>query len=120
VVVPPHLRRQLARVDRFTPRGFQPVHRKAVGLADLGPPLAEVAAHRHQDLVSGRSQVGDTRLHAARPDAASAGRDARIKHPLGPGQRFLQRRAEFFVRWCGWGMPATASTAGGISTGPVT
>jgi hypothetical protein len=58
-------RRQVGGIHGLAPLRLQPDDVRAVGGRHAGEALAEVAAQRGHDLVTGRHQVGDRRLQAA-------------------------------------------------------
>jgi hypothetical protein len=66
---------ELGRVDPPSPLGL-PVHgARAVGIAELGPALPELAARGHERRLAGADQIGDRGLHRA---AAAGGEEEHL------------------------------------------
>src|SRR5262249_13893910 len=67
----------------------------AIGLANLAPALAELAAANTDRLVAARQEIGDRRFHAT---GAAAGQDqnrlAGLEYPLEPRQRLVEDLGE--------------------------
>ena len=85
----------LRRVEPLAPARLVAHEIGAVGLAELDPALAELARRARQHLVAGADEVGDRRLHRARP--ARGEREhvvARAEHGRQPAEHALVQLVE--------------------------